>query len=69
MEGLQYVGRLVVSSWFLKWNYFFMVWMRQLADFGMRWCVEAGGVGAKLRPRASTSEIFCSAYFREEFLE
>ena len=25
VEGLQYVGLLVVRSWFLKWNYFFMV--------------------------------------------
>ena len=69
VKGLQYVGRLVVSGWSLKWNYFFMFWMRQVADFSMRWCVEAGGVGTKLRPRASTSEIFCSVYFQEEFLE
>ena len=45
VEDLQYVGHLVVSSWFLKWNCFFMVWMRRVADFCMRWCVEAGGVG------------------------
>ena len=34
---------------------FFIVWMRRVADFWMRWCVEAGGVGTKMRPKASTS--------------
>ena len=47
-EGLQYVGHLVVRGWFLKWNCFFIVWVRQLADFRTRWCVEAGGLGTKL---------------------
>ena len=55
VEGLQCAGHLVVRSWFLKWNYFFMVWMRWFADFRMRWCVEAGSVRTKLRPKVSTS--------------
>ena len=33
VEGLQYVGRLVVRGWFLKWNCFFIVLVRWLADF------------------------------------
>ena len=33
VEGLQYVGRLLVRGWFLKWNCFFIVWVRWLADF------------------------------------
>ena len=33
VEDLQYVAHLVVRGWFLKWNCFFMVWVRQLADF------------------------------------
>ena len=32
VEGLQYVGRLVVRGWFLKWNCFFIVWVRRLTD-------------------------------------
>ena len=55
VEGLQYTGRLVIRGWFLKWNCFFMIWVRQLADFKTRWCVEAGSVGTKLRPKLSTS--------------
>ena len=31
--GLQYVGRFIVRGWFLKWNCFFIVWMRRVADF------------------------------------
>ena len=50
-EGLQYVGHLVVRGWFLKWNCFFIVWVRQLADFRTRWCVEAGGLGTKFNLR------------------
>ena len=53
VEGLQYVGRLVVRDWFLKWNYIFIVWTRQLANFWTRWCVEARGIGTKLIPKAS----------------
>ena len=45
VEGLQHVRRLVVRSWFLKSNCFFMVWVRRFADFRMRWCVEAGVLG------------------------
>ena len=37
VEGLQYVVHLVVRSWFPKWNCFFMVWVRQFADFRTRW--------------------------------
>ena len=33
VEGLQYVGCLVIRGWFLKWNRFFMVFVRRLADF------------------------------------
>ena len=39
VNGLQYVGRLVVRGWFLKWNCFFIVWVRRLANFRTRWCV------------------------------
>ena len=55
VEGLQFVGRLVVKGWFLKWNCFFIVWVRRIVDFRMRWCVEAWGVGTKLRPKERTS--------------
>ena len=34
VEGLQYVGHLVVRGWFLKYNCFFIVWMRWVANFG-----------------------------------
>ena len=68
VEGLQYVGRLVVRSWFLKWNCFFMVWVRRFADFRTRWCVEAGGVGTKLRPKASTSISLGVSWWEERFL-
>ena len=67
-EGMQYVGRLVVSGWFLKWNCFFMVWMRWVADFSTRWCVEAGGVSTKLRPRACTSVSIGDRWWEERFL-
>ena len=33
VEGLQYLGRLIVRGWFLKWNCFFIVWVRREADF------------------------------------
>ena len=55
VEGLQYVGRLVIRGWFLKWNCFFMVWVRRLGDFKTRWCLEVGDVGTKLRPKESPS--------------
>ena len=54
VEGLQYVAHLVERSWFPKWNCFFMVWVRRFGDFRTTWRVEAGGVGTKLRPKAST---------------
>ena len=40
----------MVRGCFPKWNGFFIVWVRQLVDFRMRWCVEARSVGIKLRP-------------------
>lgn len=55
IEGLQYVGCLIISGWFLKWNCFFMVWMRWVADFRTRYCMEPGGVGTNFKARASTS--------------
>ena len=67
-EGLQYVGHLVIRGWFLKWNCFFIVWVRQLADFRTRWCVEAGGVGTKFRPKASTSVSVEGNWCEERFL-
>ena len=67
VEGLQYVGRLVVRGWFLMWNCFFMVWVRQFDDFRTRWCVEVGGVGTKLRPRASTSVSVGNSWWEERF--
>ena len=54
VEGLQYVGRLVVRGCFLK--------------FFTRWCVEAGDVGTKLRPRASTSVSIGDSWWEERFL-
>ena len=33
MEGLQYLGRLIVRAWFLKRNCFFIVWVSREADF------------------------------------
>ena len=68
VEDLQYVGRLVVRGWFLKWNCFFMVWVRRFGDFRTRWCVEAGSVGAKLRPKASTSVSVGDSWWEERFL-
>ena len=36
VDGLKYVGRLVVRGCFLKWNCFFVVWVRRLAIFRTR---------------------------------
>ena len=66
--GLQCVWCLVVRGWFLKWNCFFIVWVRRLVDFRTRWCVEAGGVGTKLRPRASTSVSVGDSWWEKTFL-
>ena len=33
VKGLQYVGQLVVRDWFLRWNCFLLVWMRQVVNF------------------------------------
>ena len=52
------IGRLIVRGWFLKWNCFFIVWVRREANFRIRWSVEAVGVRTKLRPKASTSLSF-----------
>ena len=38
LEGLQHVWSLVVRGWFLKWNCFFLIWVRLLAVLG-RSCV------------------------------
>ena len=46
---------------------FFIVWMRRVADFWMRWCVEAGGVGTKMRPKASTSASIGDTCGRRDF--
>ena len=42
--------------------------MRQLADFMTRWCVEARGVGTKLRPKTSTSVSMGDRWWEERFL-
>ena len=42
--------------------------MRLVTDFWMRWCVEAGGVGTKLRPKASTSVSIGDSWWEERFL-
>ena len=68
VEDLQYVGRLVVRDWFLKWKCFFMVWVRRFDDFRTRKCVEAGSVGTKLRPKASTSVSVGDIWLEERFL-
>ena len=68
MEGLQYVRRLVIRGWFLKWNYIFMVWARRVANFKTRWCVGAIGVGTKLRPKVSTSVSIGDNCWEERFL-
>ena len=68
VEGLQYVGRLVIRGWFVKWNCFFMVWVRRLADFRTSWCVEVRGVGTKLRPKMSTSVPMGDSWWEERFL-
>ena len=68
VKGLQYPRRLVVRGWFLKWNCFFIVWVRRLVDFRTRWCVEAGGVATKLRPKASASVLVRNSWWEERFL-
>ena len=67
VEGLQYVGRLVIRGWFLKRNWFFMVWVRRLADFRTRWCVVARGVGTRLRPKANTLVSMGDSWWEERF--
>ena len=68
VEGLQYVGHLVARGWFLKWNCFFIVWVRGLADFRTRWCVEVVAVGTKLRSKASTSVSWGIVGGKRDFL-
>ena len=46
----------------------FLAWIRWLADFWMRLCVEAGAVGTKLRPKASTSVSMNDSWWEEGFL-
>ena len=67
VEGLQYVERLVVRGWFLKQNCFFIVEMRQLANFWTRWCVEAGHIGTKLWPKVSASVSIEDSWWEERF--
>ena len=68
VTGLQYVRRLVVRGWFLKWNCFFIVCVRRLADFRTRWRVEAGSVGTKFRPKVSTLVSVENSWWEERFL-
>ena len=42
--------------------------MRRVADFCMRWCVEVGGVGTKLRPKASTLVSIGDSWWEERFV-
>ena len=49
VKGLQYVGHLIVRGWFLKWNCFLIVWVRQVTNVCMRWSVEAEGVGKVIK--------------------
>ena len=37
-------------------------------NFKTRWCVEAGGVGTKLRPNANTSASMGDSWWKEIFL-
>ena len=67
VEGLQYLGRLVVRCWFLKWNCFFIVSVTRLANFRTRWYVEAS-VETKLRPKQSTSVSMGDSWWEERFL-
>ena len=46
----------------------FLAWIRWLADFWMRLCVEAGAVGTKLRPKASTSVSMNDSWWEEGLL-
>ena len=68
VEGFQYVGRLVVRGWFLKWNCFSMVWVTRFDDFKTRWCVEVRGVETKLRPMASFLVSVEDSWWEERFL-
>ena len=68
VEGLRYVGRLMIRGWFLKWSCFFIVWMRRLVDFRTRWCVETWGVGTKLRPKVSPSVSVSDIWWAERFI-
>ena len=67
VEGLQYVGRLVVRSWFLKWNCFFMVLVIRFADFRTRLCVETRGVETKFRPKVSTLVSVGVSWWEDRF--
>ena len=46
----------------------FLAWIKWLADFWMRLCVEAGAVGTKLRPKASTSVSMNDSWWEEGLL-
>ena len=68
VEGLQYVERLMVRGWFLKWNCFFIVWVRRLFEYRTRSCVEARGVATKLRHMASISVSMGDSWWEKRFL-
>ena len=57
-----------VETWFLKWNCFFIVWVRRLVDFKTTWCLKARGVGTKLRPKPSTSVSIGDSWWEDMFL-
>ena len=68
VEGLQYIERLMVRGWFLKWNCFFIVWVRRLFEYRTRSCVEARGVVTKLRHKASISVSMGDSWWEKRFL-
>lgn len=42
---------LVSKDSFLKWTYFFMVWVKEAVDFWIRSCAGVEDVGPKLNPQ------------------
>ena len=58
----------MVRDWCLKWNCFFIVWVRGLVNFRTRLSVEPRGLGTKLRPKASTSVSMGDSWWEERFL-
>ena len=68
VEGLQYVGRLIVRRWSLKWNCFFIVQVSWVADIWMMWFVGAEGIGKCSRPKASNSLSISDNWLEDRFL-